>query len=42
MSFDQPTATVNLIHKLENKVVYNTKMSSLVGGGLDSLSYAFA
>jgi len=37
MSFGQPTATLNLLYKQEDQVVYNT----LFIGGLGILSYAF-
>jgi len=41
MLIGQPTATLNLLYKLEDQVVYNTKITSSFIGGLGILSYAF-
>ena len=41
MSFGQPTVTLNLLYKLEDQVVYSTKITSSFSGGLGILSYAF-
>jgi hypothetical protein len=41
MSVGQPTATLNLLYKLEDQVLYNTKVTSSFNGGLGILSYAF-